>query len=189
MNISFGKLPIFACTVKRQPTGINGNKQEAVNATLYKLEKNSEQDANTLFYSRTGRKLYRDYMYNTGSHINYANYYILQNDDTDEIISAAKTVRYYRVDTDNEGTATLINELVYNPKYENGEEPMIAGIVKNAHDVYDTSVVSAVDSDELPILEQSKFKKLESGVWELQKSDFKAVAKKAEKNYHIDYFV
>ncbi len=188
MKISFGKSPIFTCSVKQQSNDTNSKNKNKVHATLYKLEKNSPSDANTLFYSRTGRKLYRDFV-RISNRINYADYYILQNDDTDEIISAAKTSRYYRYDDNNEGTATLINELYYNSAYENGEEPMLAGIVKSANDVYDTSVVSALDTDELPILEQTKFKRQENGVWSLPQTDFKAVTKKAEKNFHIDYFI
>ncbi len=139
MNISFGKTPIFRCTMERQQ---DGKKSEA---TLYKMDPYNMQDLAEIQKSPTAGVMAYDFerspflMSKSG-----ADFYILQDNESREVISAAETTHHYKR---GQGTYTFVNEMAENRDYAGAIEPMTAHIVSQAFGRFDDGVIISPDTD------------------------------------------
>ena len=183
MNVAFGKTPIMSCKVKRQ----EGNKP--VDATLYRLDSGSLADYDDVCRSKTAKVLLPHYAQSTQRNKNN-DFYLLQDDQTQEVICAAETSHHFRTTKDRfEGTSTVIDEFKTNKNYANAAEPVIAHIVNKAGQQFDKSVVSALHEEEMPTLKHAKFSKTKNGDYLMPEKRFDNFADRAEKKFSIEYFV
>lgn len=183
MNVAFGKTPVMTCKVKRQQDN------KPVDATLYRLESGSLVDLRDIEMSKTAKVLSQHYSESTYRN-KHNDFYILQNDKTDEVICAAETSHHFRTTNDRfEGTSTVIDEFRANDKYANAAEPVIAHIVNKAGQQFDKSVVSALNQEEMPTLKHAKFSKTKNGDYLLPEKRFGNFADRAEKKFSIEYLV
>ena len=154
---AFGKTPVMECCIKDTIT------KKTNNATLYKLNPDSINDVYDVRQSKNTVSIKSDFIKSHlyGDRCN--DYYILQNDKTQEVISCAQVSHRYRYDdAENIGLYTLATSLSENKKYINGLEPMLAYITKIAAERYDNGVYAAyslsdtMQTSEFPSLKHIK---------------------------------
>lgn len=183
MNVAFGKTPVMSCKVKRQQDN------KPVDATLYRLDSGSLADLHDIEMSKTAKVLTHHYAESTYRN-KHNDFYILQNDKTDEVICAAETSHHFRTKKDRfEGTSTVIEEFRANDKYANAAEPVLAHIVNQAGKQFDKSVVSALNTEEMPSLKHAKFSQTKNYDYLLPEKRFDNFTDRAEKKFSIEYLV
>ena len=181
--ISFSKEPVSACVL------INKDKGTKSDATLYKADVKSDSDKFDIKRSKTASCLYSDFMRERRRNEPCSDFFILQDDKTNEVICAAETSRHYRpLEGKKEGFATIIDEIRENNKYENAAEPMLEYIVREAYKRGDTNVFTAFQSEDLPSLKRERFTETNNGEWYMPRARFFDFIDIAEKRSHIDYF-
>lgn len=174
-NLSFGKTPVMTCRVNLN------DKKEKVSATVYQMDTGNFEDLREIRSSKTGRKIFNDFQRDAMQCYPHHEYFLLKNDDTDEVICAAETSHHLRnTDDKTNGLATVIDEFALNNKYNNPAEPMLANIVKTAWERYDNSVVSSIAKDDLPDLKRASFSETKKGDWMIPEKRFSSMLNKAE---------
>ncbi len=139
ISLSFGKTPILQCRVKDMA------ERKRHNATLYKLNPKNTSDFKDVMYSGNTTCIQKDFKkaYLTDGR-DYNDYYILQEDSSNEIISCAQVShRYSARDQINPGYYTLISAMSENKKYINGAEPIMSFVTRIAAERDDKKVCAA----------------------------------------------
>ena len=139
ISLSFGKTPILQCRV----TDIEKRKRH--NATLYKLNPRNTLDFKDVIRSKNTTCIQRDFKeaYINGNK-SFHDFYILQDEGTDEVISCAQVAhRYSPKDQINPGYYTLISAMSENKKYINGAEPIMSFVTRMAAERSDKCVKAA----------------------------------------------
>ena len=179
---SFGKQALMTCTVRENA----GNKPK--NATLYKLDPDNKSDRMDVNYSKYAYNIARDFNNAHKELYPKKEFFMLQNDETGEVISCAETSHRYRpVEFSHPGQYTLIEEAQENKKYNNGIEPLFAYVTKKASDKCDENIFTAFNEDSLPGIEKSEFLKTEQGAYFVPEERFHPVLMQDEKKYNIEY--
>lgn len=160
---SFGKFPVMECRVKQ--AGCNYTQK----ATLYELNPNSKYDLLDVRRSKNTNCIKDAFTSAFAQGDNLNHYYIMQDNDTKEVISCAQVARKYRAYGDNIGFSTQIRAMEENKKFKFGLQSMLAYFAKLALDRNDIAVYAPYnkyDSDswsqwspyDLPSLEELKVK-------------------------------
>lgn len=182
-SVSFGKTPVMTCNVKSK------NSNEKQPATLYKMDASNKNDLKEIMYSKNTRCLVDGFLNDMVAYYPTYDYYLLQNDKTNEVISCAQTSRHFRTGKSMyQGCSTLINEMSENKKYINGAEPLFAYLVKNADERYDGCVSTAFDQEEIQTsLKNLKFNQLKTGDWVIPQKRYQTLIEQAKKREDVNF--
>lgn len=181
-SCNFGKTPIFHCTVKKA----GSNEKEA--ATLYLTDKNNSQDVMDIKKSNLPVRLRLNFT--DTRRANSANFYCLQTDEGNEIVSAAQTTRHLnRHEGKYEGINTIIDEFGANDDFVDPLTPLLAHIVKTAQDKGDKFVLTAFRAEEAPSFKNASFSETKYENWAIPERRYTGLIDKAEKRAQIEYLI
>ena len=183
-SVSFGKQPVMKCTIKEAET------KKIMPATLYQLEVGKKSDIFDVEHSKNTMDIYNGFMKDSRLGSNYRQYYILQNDKTQEVIGCAQTSSHFSMKDDiSGGHQLLVEELSENKKYLNGKEPILTYLINVARKAMKDSVVTCFDTNVVPNMKQVKPKQISTGEFVIPASRFDNALTHGEKRYNIDYEV
>lgn len=179
-NITFGKTPVMICEMKKTA----GNNK--INATLYKMDLRDSEDIKEIEYSKTARILYpmllEDRFYSHPAR----EYYLLKDDETDEVISCAATSTHLRMnDGKKSGFSLVIDEFAKSSKYLNSSEPMFAFLADKAIKHYNQNIIIGTSECDDETLKKFRFTKTKNGEWYMPERRFSNLINSAEKRYNM----
>ncbi len=183
-SYSFGRTPLMTCTVKQK------EKNEKVSATLYKMDPKNPKDIDDVRYSKKGRYMYGDMLQESKQKQSAREFFMLQNDKTQEVISCAQISHRYRPSQKNQGFYSLIEEMNISNNYINGAEPIIAYLAYNAQNRLESSLYSAFHPEEIPIdMKRIKFSEGNKGEWYLPQRRFNTLIDRAQAHSQIEFML
>ena len=183
-SVSFGKLPVMKCTIKDAQT------KKIMPATLYQLEVGKASDVYDVEHSKNTMDIYNSFIKDSRFGSNYRQYYMLQNDKTQEVIGCAQTSSHFSMKKDiSGGHQLLVEELSENKKYLNGKEPILTYLLNVARKSMKDSVVTAFDTNVVPNMKQVRPKQISTGEFVIPASRFDNALIHGEKRYNISYDV
>ena len=181
---SFGKIPVMTCEIKQKD--INQKKR----STLWKMDPKNSQDETEIRYSKHAKSIYSDFSNDRTKIHPYHEYFLLKDNETNEVIAAAMTSHHYRTGNIKfPGYTTLVEELENNKKYLNPSEAVMAYIVSKAFDRFDDSVSTAFYNDEPSSLKSIMFSQTDNGDWIMPEKRYMDFIDRAQKRYRIDFIV
>ncbi|MBQ9245742.1 hypothetical protein IJ182_05695 [bacterium] len=199
MNISgiksspaFGKTAVMECRVK------NSKDKVSQDATLYKLNMNNIDDIDAVRQSKNTTAIKNDFI---KAHIfgdKYNDFYMLQNDKTQEVISCAEVSHRYKTGGEEPERSTVVTSMGENKKYINGGVPIIAYLTKIAaerdddslyisYNIEDSSNWSDWTENEIPSLTQIKASDTGKDGMRIPSRRFLSFLDVAEKRAQINY--
>lgn len=174
-NTNFGKSVVLDCQIKNRLT------KEKEDATLYKYD--------TSDYSELRELKNCDIPFNIDAS-GYSDVYVLQSDDSDEIISCAQTSNHLKSDSSNlYGFSTLIEEMDSNKKYANPVEPLLAGIIKEAQNKFHSSITFAMDPKDVHSLPKMRLSSDKLGESFITEKRFNTIIDNANEHSNINFYV
>lgn len=183
-SVSFGKFPVMTCTIKDAQT------KKIHPATLYQLEVGKQSDIFDVEQSKNTRDICNDFVRDSRLGSKYRQYYILQNDKTQEVIGCAETSSHYSLKEDiSGGNQLLVDELSDNKKYLNAKEPILTYLLNVARNSLKDCVVTPFDTNVVPNMKQVKPVQMNTGEFVIPASRFDNALLHGEKRYNIDYEV
>ena len=183
-SLNFGKQAILTCNMIKKAT------QQRQEATLYKYDAREYEDAVEIdsmeqipLYVR--RDFINENCYGGGSSI-----YVLQDNDTEDVISYAQTTRHIGLDRNkNQIHKTHIDEIEASYSYVNAAEPLVAGITCDSSKTIDERVVFALRKEDVPSLKSIKLSETELGELYIPKKRYNSIMHKAQERSQIEYLV
>lgn len=179
-SCSFGKKPIFNCTVKRKGTN------EKQSATLYLFDKNNYNDRQEIENSNlpVGLRINFTTPYKSTA----SKFYCLQTDDTKEFVSVAQITRHLnRNEGKYEGINTIIDEYGENENFVDAVTPVMAQVAQTAQDKGDRFIMTAFRAEEAPSLKRAGFSESKYGNWIMPEKRYVSLIDRAEKRTGIGY--
>lgn len=182
--LSFGKEAVMTCEVKRRDT----NKRTP--ATLYKMNPKLYADRQEVNFSKHARCISQYFTKEISRHYPVNDYFLLKDDNSDEVISAAMSSHHYKTgDNTFNGYTTLVSEYEDNIKYVSPLEPVFAYMVKTADRRFDDTVSVGFYSESIPFFKSLKFSQIKNGDWVIPKKRYDDFLDRAEKRFNIDFLV
>ncbi len=181
---NFGKKAVMTCEIGRQYS------HDKKPSTLYAMSPRNINDEQEIKYSRHARNIYGDFIKDKLQNQSANEYYLLKDDETNEVIAAVMTSHHYRPDNVvSPGKTTLICELEDNIKYMNPAEPVMAYVINRANKRFDSSVSVGFYTEQPSMLEKLTFSKTENGDWIMPETRFVNFVDNAQKKYSINFIV
>ncbi|MBQ8635119.1 hypothetical protein IJX73_01165 [bacterium] len=174
-NISFGKYPILNCQVKDSKT------KQKKDATLYKYDPHNVKDMKEIRQRQIPFGI---------DEMGYTKIYILEDDETKDIVSCAQTSRHYRSNNLHQaGFSTLIEDMESSKAYINPSEPLIAGLAKEAQDRSDSSIFLARPIQDVHSISNVRMAANKLGEHYLTERRFNSVIDKACEHSQIEFLI
>ncbi|MBQ3641029.1 hypothetical protein II906_03775 [bacterium] len=181
-NLNFGKQALMTCFVRSMDTN------EKCSATLYKMNQLNADDFYDVMNSKNTIAIKRAMETDFFKRRETSDFYVLQNDKTQEIIGCAEKQNHYKpVDDVDSGMITVINELSGNFNYLNPQEPIFIYLVKNAQDSFRNAITMATGDDIMRNLRGAKFTKNRANDLVLRGRAFDSYLQQAEQRYNVEY--
>ena len=181
-NLNFGKQALMTCFVRNMDTN------EKCPTTLYKMNQLNSDDYHAVMYSKNTTAIKRAFELDFIKRRETSDFYVLENDKTQEIMGCAEKQNHYKPDDDvDSGMRTVINELSGNFNYLNPQEPIFIYLVKNAQDSFRNAITMATGDDILYNLRGSKFTRNRGNDLVLRGRAFDSYLQQAEPRYNVEY--
>ncbi len=181
---TFCKTPVMKCKIKKTQSN------EESESTLYKMDCLNKSDLDEVKYSKIARYIYYPMLNDSENDFHYREYYILKDDNTNEVISCAQTSRHYRADNvEYPGYTTLIEEMKNNLKYVNPEEPVFAYLANHAINQYDSSLSIGFYPHNTKSLKHNNFSETKNGDWIIPEQRFLNLIDNASKRNQIEFII
>ena len=181
-NINFGKKPVLECFVKTKD-----NKK--FDATLYKLDykdpKDREEVRNNNFLAD-----FRAHFLPFRKDVSGLNFYVLENNETNEIVSCAETSRRIkRYPLVEDGTYTNIESVRENKNYIDPFFSILGQIIKEGIEHYDRGIkISDFYCDRKDMKKYKFSKKEDEFEWNLPERRFQETLSKVELRNQISFY-
>ena len=180
-SINFGKRPLLNCSIKTKSN-------EKFDGTLYLYDNKDGDDRMEVRESDFLEGFRLDFLRCSGD-VSGFNFYVLKNDETNEIISCAKTSRRIkRYPLIEDGTYTKIEDIKENSDYIDPFYPVLGQIIKDGIEHYDRMIELPVCECVRKDMKKYKFsKKEDDAYWRLPERRFQEALTKVELRNQIDY--
>lgn len=181
-NINFGKKPVLDCVVKTKD-----NKK--FDATLYKLDYKNPYDREEVRSNDFLEDFRTDFL-PLRKDVSGYNFYVLENNENNEIVSCAETSRHIkRYLSPEDGTYTRINNVGENKKYIDPFFTILGQIIKEGIDHYDKGVKISDFYCDRKDMKKYKFSKKENeSEWNLPERRFQEALTKVELRNQINFY-
>ena len=164
-NINFGKKPVLDCVLKDK-------QDKKCYATLYKMDRRNPKDRDEICDYKELENM-QDTFLGLSNNADGMNFYVLKDNETDDVIAAAQTSRHFAPCYSKYcGNYTSINEITKSGKYYNSVAPLLGQIAKDAYTSYDQNILTGINVRDTDYLKKFKFNKTEGDSWVLPRRRF-----------------